>query len=66
MANILFLNDVLKGDDVKARDAASEMRRLSPNQKLSEFEPDPLQPAAFKALYENILAPAWRKAGLPE
>jgi len=56
----------LKGDDGKARNAAAEARRLSPNQKLSEFQPDPLQPAAFKALYERILAPAWRKAGLPE
>lgn len=56
----------LKGDDCKALDAAAKMRRLAPNYKLSELEPDSSRPAAYKALYENKLAPAWRKAGLPE
>jgi adenylate cyclase len=57
---------VLRGDDVKARDAAAELRRLAPNFKLTEYQPDLSQPSAYKKFYEQRLAPAWRKAGLPE
>ena len=56
----------LKGDDDKARAAAAEVRRLAPTLTLSMFEPDLSQPAAYKVLHESKLAPAWRKAGLPE
>lgn len=57
---------VLKGDEGKARTAVAEVRRLDPNLKLPLLEPDSSQPAAYKALYEEKLAPAWRMAGLPE
>jgi len=57
---------VLKGDDGKARAAAVEARRLDSHLKLSKFEPGSSQPPAYKTLYENKLAPAWRRAGLPE
>ena len=57
---------VLKGDEGKARAAVAEVHRLAPNLKLSTLGPDSSQPAAYKALYENKLAPAWLKAGLPE
>ena len=57
----------LKGEDARARAAAAEMRRLSPNTKLSTFDtPNPSSPAAYKEYRENTLVPAWRKAGLPE
>jgi len=56
----------LKGDDGKACAAAAEVRRLDSHLKLSTLQPGSSQPAAYKTLYENKLAPAWRRAGLPE
>jgi TolB-like protein/tetratricopeptide (TPR) repeat protein len=62
----LAMAHALKGQDAKAHDAVAEVRRLAPNYKLATFAPNSWQPAAYKALYENKLVPAWRKAGLPE
>jgi hypothetical protein len=58
----------VKGEDAKARAAGAEVRRLDdPDTKLSEFDnPKTVSPAAYKEWYENVLVPAWRKAGLPE
>jgi adenylate cyclase len=57
----------LTGEDGRARAAAAEMRRLSPNTRLSTFDtPNPSSPAAYKEYRESTLVPAWRKAGLPE
>ena len=56
----------LKGDSIKAQAAAAELRRTSPTYTLARFDPDPSRPAAYKQYFEKKLAPAWRKAGLPE
>jgi adenylate cyclase len=57
----------LKGEDSKARAAATQLRRLDPSYKVLQFEEViPSQPAAFKEWYEKKLVPAVRKAGLPE
>ena len=56
-----------RGEDTLAQAAATEVRRLNPNTKLSAFDnPKSSSPAAYKQFYEDKLAPAWRKAGLPE
>ena len=58
----------LKGDDAKARAAASEALRLDPNWKLSAFIDKPVSSSslAYKSYYEKKFVPAWLKAGLPE
>jgi predicted Zn-dependent protease len=56
-----------KGEDAQARGAAAELRRLDPNETLSELRKDrSLSAATYKAWFESKLVPAWRKAGLPK
>ena len=58
----------LKGEDAKARAAATEVGRLSPNgDTLSSLRKDwSSNPAKFQQMFESKFVPAWRKAGLPE
>jgi adenylate cyclase len=56
----------LKGEDAKASAEATEVRRLNPSEKLSDWKPDSWPSIAYKEYYENKFVPAWRKAGLPE
>src|ERR1022692_3354923 len=56
-----------KGEDAKARAVVAKALRLDPNIKLSTFdEQHSARTAAYKEWFESKLAPAWRKAGLPE
>jgi TolB-like protein len=64
---LLAMAYALKGDDIKARAAVANARRVDPHLKLDESDkPQPSFPAAYKESYENKFLPAWRKAGLPE
>jgi adenylate cyclase len=65
--SFLAMAYALKGDDAKARAAAAEVRRLDPNDTLSEQRKDASRSsAAYKEWFESKFVPAWRKAGLPE
>jgi adenylate cyclase len=56
-----------KGEDAKARAAAAEVYRLSPDATLSRLQKDAsTRPPAYNDWLESKLVPAWRKAGLPE
>jgi adenylate cyclase len=55
-----------KGEDGKARSAATEALRLDPNTKLSTFDNQGASSPAYKKWHEGTLVPAWRKVGLPE
>jgi Flp pilus assembly protein TadD len=57
----------LKGEDIKARAAAADLRRVDPNSTLSAYRKEiVLRPDTYKEWFESKLVPAWRKAGLPE
>jgi len=57
----------LKGEDSKARTAATEVRRLDPNATLSAYRTQHTRrPAKYNEWFESTLVPAWHKAGLPE
>ena len=63
----LAMTYALKGDDAKARAMVAELRGISDNFKLSEFEkPAPASPAAYQEWFETKYLSAARKAGLPE
>jgi len=55
-----------QGEDLKARAAVAEARRSDPNIKLSTFDGQAASSAAYKEWLKSKVAPAWRKAGLPE
>jgi TolB-like protein/cytochrome c-type biogenesis protein CcmH/NrfG len=56
----------LKGDEVKAHAAVSELLRLNPDFNLSETrKPQSSSPIAYKEWFEKKYLPAARKAGLP-
>ena len=57
-----------KGDDAAARLALERLLRVAPDFKISDvFEPPgPLSPEAYRELYEQVVIPDARKAGIPE
>jgi adenylate cyclase len=55
-----------QAEDLKARAAVAEARRLDPNIKLSTFDGKRASSPVYKEWFESKLVPAWRKAGLPE
>jgi TolB-like protein/class 3 adenylate cyclase/Tfp pilus assembly protein PilF len=57
-----------KGDLVKAKATAEELRRIAPNFKLSNSTnyPFPSSPEAYKKLWNEVYMPAAKKAELPE
>jgi len=57
-----------KGDDAAARLALESLLRLAPRFKISDaFDPPgPSAPEAYRKLYEEVVLPAARRAGLPE
>jgi len=64
---LLAMAYALKGEDDKARAAATEFRRLEPNETVSSWRKDLAStPAVTKEWFESKVVPAARKAGLPE
>jgi adenylate cyclase len=57
-----------KGDDTQASAIAGNLRHIAPQYRLSESPdgPGPFSSAPYLRLYEEILLPAARKAGVPE
>ena len=57
-----------KGDDAAARLALESLLRVAPNFKISDVidPPDSLSADAYRKLYEQVVLPSLRKAGMPE
>ena len=57
-----------KGDDAAARLALESLLRVAPNFKIRDLldPPGPSSPEAYRKLYEEVVIPNARKAGIPE
>jgi len=68
--NLAFLATAYarKGDDAQAGAIAGNLRHIAPQYRLSESPdgPGPFSSEPYLRLYEEILLPAARKAGVPE
>jgi hypothetical protein len=56
------------GNDVQARLIAESLTRIAPTYRLGESPDAPgiFSPGAYRRLYSEIIAPAAKKAGVPE
>jgi len=67
-AGVLALAYAQKGDDSAARLTVESLLRVTPHYKVADaFDPPvPFSPEAYRKLYDEVVLPAARRAGIPE